>query len=74
MKITKIDKLGRIVIPASFRKRLNILENDGIKIECFAEEIVIKPAKSICLICSKGEVKNNTIQVCDNCINIIKNM
>jgi len=36
---------------------LNILENDGIKIEYFAEKIVIKPAKSVCLICSKGEVK-----------------
>lgn len=39
--IRKIDDLGRVVIPKEIRNRLNIQDNENIKIECFDNVINI---------------------------------
>ena len=41
--VRKIDDLGRVVIPAEFRRTLGIHEGDELEISLEGEQIVIKP-------------------------------
>ena len=39
MKHTRIDKLGRVVIPIGYRKELNLTENSDVKIRFLADKL-----------------------------------
>jgi AbrB family looped-hinge helix DNA binding protein len=41
--VRKIDDLGRVVIPAEFRRTLGVHEGDELEILLEGEQIVIKP-------------------------------
>jgi AbrB family looped-hinge helix DNA binding protein len=41
--VRKIDDLGRVVIPAEFRRTLGIHEGDELEISLEGEQVVIKP-------------------------------
>lgn len=74
MKITRIDKLGRIVIPMAFRKQLGIKENDEIKIFIEGIQIILTPNTHRCKICSSKIMSTGKIQICDKCIELIKKL
>ena len=74
MKKTKIDKLGRIVIPISYRKELNITTETDIIIECNKSIITISPSSSICKICEKSLDSDSSLPICKNCILKIKSL
>ncbi len=43
--LSKIDNLGRVVIPKSIRKALNIEHNDEISMHVDGESLIIKQRK-----------------------------
>lgn len=53
MKVSKIDKLGRIVIPIENRKELNLEYGSLVEITCEDEQVIIKPRVQKCKLCSK---------------------
>lgn len=59
----KVDELGRIMIPMDIRKKLNIHEGDALFFSLNqANEIVLKPAEAVCLVCHSAE---NLLDVCN---------
>ena len=74
MKVAKIDKLGRIVIPMTIRKQLGIAEDDHLSIYREGKKIVISPMKSICRICGCDIDQSTKIELCDKCIMQIKEL
>lgn len=72
MKKARIDKLGRIVIPASYRKHLNITTQTDLLIDCDNRIISILPIPSACRICGTEIKGNGDIPLCDECISRIK--
>jgi AbrB family looped-hinge helix DNA binding protein len=47
MKIVKVDKKGRVVIPKSLRKKAKVKEGDYVRIKADEKSIVIEPLESI---------------------------
>ena len=72
MKKTKIDKLGRIVLPIHYRRLLNITTESELTIHCDGSKILIYPSQRICRICDKEIKKLSSIPLCDDCIKAIK--
>ena len=50
--LSKIDNLGRVVIPKSIRKALNIEHNDEISLHVEGESLVIKKGYRACSLCA----------------------
>ena len=72
MKRTKVDKLGRIVLPIEYRKKLGLKAGSWIDIKLKANEIVIYPVGEICPICGSTKERNSIL--CVACIEKIKKM
>ena len=43
----QIDKLGRVVLPISFRRRLALTENSKVRISLDDNAIIITPSKNV---------------------------
>lgn len=64
--IRKIDELGRIVIPAEFRKKYNWNYKDSIDIIEYDDEIILRKDKGIqCKKCKTNVY--DTDNYCSNC-------
>ena len=74
--ISKIDNLGRVVIPKSIRKALNIEHNDQISMYVEGENLVISKGYKICGICESKNIKFQLGKkfLCSKCIEEIKNL
>ncbi|MBQ8342301.1 MAG: AbrB/MazE/SpoVT family DNA-binding domain-containing protein [Clostridia bacterium] len=72
MITTKIDKLGRIVIPASYRQALGIRENDTLIFSLEGEAVVIRAASRSCRLCGALIEPNEKVSLCPDCIRRIK--
>jgi len=74
MKNTRIDKLGRIVIPKSYREALSITENTDLIIKFNNKGITIIPSENLCKICNKEIVQNLELPLCAECVKKIKTL
>ena len=74
--LSKIDNLGRVVIPKSIRKALNIEHNDEISMYVEGESLVIKKGHRSCSLCDSKEIKHQigTKFICSDCVNNIKDL
>ena len=76
--ITKqIDALGRILIPKTIRKALNVSENDTI--EFFLGDnnsVSLKKYEVCCTFCGTNEdlISFENKRLCKNCIDKLKNL
>ncbi len=70
----KIDSLGRVVIPAQLRQRLELQPGDTLELSLELEGILLKKKADSCVFCgSKEELVNHlTKPVCRNCIACLK--
>ena len=68
----KIDKLGRIVIPIKFRKKLGIDNNSVVALKLEGEQILVSAVKSSCIICGTQENLFHTVMICYDCAEKIK--
>ncbi|MFA9447135.1 AbrB/MazE/SpoVT family DNA-binding domain-containing protein [Egicoccus sp. AB-alg6-2] len=51
----KVDDLGRVVIPASMRRGLNIREGDAVEVTVEGERVVIAKPRDACVFCGREE-------------------
>ena len=69
----EIDRLGRVVIPIEFRKKLGIEFNSKVLISLSNGEITITAQKNHCALCGKEiNVDYNELKLCGKCIDKIK--
>lgn len=68
----EIDKLGRIVLPIGYRKRLGLTENSKVTVSIKNDMICIIPAEIKCLICNSNRNVNLNLKICFDCIKRIK--
>ncbi len=68
----KIDDLGRIVIPITYRKALALKDGDAVTVSMENDKLIITPLKKICVVCGKKIEGKNDIRICKSCINAIK--
>ena len=73
---SKIDNLGRVVIPKSIRKALNVEHNDEISMHVENQALIITKNNTVCTICGKEkieiQIKNKFL--CKNCVDAIKDL
>ena len=74
--VRKIDELGRIVIPAEYRKQLDINIKDDLEMSIQDNKICISKYHPNCVICgSKTSEKNlGGVKICNKCIAKIKDI
>ena len=68
----KIDNLGRIVIPISYRKALGLNNEDSVTVSLENGNIIISAKKHMCAICGKILEHTADIRICQDCIKSIK--
>ena len=71
---SKIDNLGRVVIPKSIRNALNVEHNDEINMRVENQSLIITKNNSTCSICheKKVEVQIKDKFLCKSCVDTIK--
>ncbi|MBP7175510.1 MAG: AbrB/MazE/SpoVT family DNA-binding domain-containing protein [Thermoclostridium sp.] len=73
--VRKLDSLGRIVLPKSLRRQLNIKEGDSI--EMFVDDqgnVVLDkyiPRCTFCEISSESLIEYKGKNICRDCLNIM---
>lgn len=72
--IRKIDKLGRIVLPMTYRKALGLKENAEIILGMTEDTITIKASEGVCRLCGKEKEAVLGIYICNDCIKKIRNL
>ena len=74
--LSKIDNLGRVVIPKSIRKALNIEHNDEISMHVDGESLIINKENKACALCGSKEIKHQIGNkfLCDLCLKNIKDL
>ena len=74
MKTCRIDKLGRIVIPIQYRKKLGLCEGSELNIEYEGRRVIVTPAEELCRICGGKLCDCREIAICKGCIEKVKRM
>ena len=73
---SKIDKLGRVVIPKSIRKALNLSHEDELPLSVEEGKLIITKRDKLCTCCKNAKVvqqiKDNFI--CGDCLSSIKDL
>lgn len=69
----QIDKLGRIVLPIGYRKRLGLHENSKVTVSICGDVISITPSEDKCILCGRKDQYNRSLRLCSDCIDKIKN-
>ena len=74
--LSKIDNLGRVVIPKSIRKALNIEHNDEISMSVEGENLIISKEYQNCGICESKDIKFQIGKkfLCFKCVENIKDL
>lgn len=70
--VRKIDHMGRIVLPAEYRKRTGIDDLAEVRITEQNGKIVVEKLSPSCRICGANVECNNEMEVCEECISKIK--
>jgi len=73
MKKVAIDKLGRMVIPVSIRRSLDLQEGSELDVSLDNDRIILCRSSSLCKICYTKITIANEFCVCERCIRKIKN-
>ena len=72
MKKTKVDALGRVLIPKPIRNKLNLKSESEVVITLENNSVVIRPEKTVCKRCGAFVKCNHDFPLCENCVEIIK--
>ena len=72
MKKVFIDKLGRIVIPISIRKALDLKEGTEFEVSLLNESVIVRRPFFCCKLCYSKTDEDNEFGICKSCIEKIK--
>lgn len=67
-----IDKLGRVVIPIEYRKKLGAVTNSRVFVSMIGDSVIVSAYDKHCVICGSDINKKNKFTLCDCCIAEIK--
>lgn len=70
--IRKIDVLGRIVLPAEYRKKTGMDDLAEVQITEKDGKIIIEKLAPNCKICGTEQNLNKEMEICEDCIAKIK--
>ncbi len=72
----QVDELGRIVLPISIRKNLDIHVKDNMEIYTEGDKIILKKRQASCVFCGNTEnvVAYNEKLICQDCLKELKNL
>ena len=70
----KIDRLGRVVLPKSYRDKLCLKANDKVAISLDKSNIIIASDKAFCALCGKTINYDTTVPLCKPCILKVKDL
>ena len=71
--MSRVDDLGRIVIPIKIRESLNLKSNSEVDIIMSNGQVIITPCDKICRLCGAFIGEKAKIQLCACCIADVKN-
>ena len=74
MKIARVDRLGRIVIPVQDRRALGLGEGSTVEIVRRDKEIVLSAHGLSCGLCGVDIPNDSALRICASCIGLVKNM
>ena len=72
--VRKLDNMGRIVLPAEYRKKTGITDLSEVKITEENGKIIIEKLNPKCKICGSEENVHTEMLVCKKCIAKIKKL
>ena len=72
----QVDELGRIVLPISIRKNLDIHVKDNMEIYTEGDKIILKKRQASCVFCGNTEnvVAYNEKLICQDCLKELKHL
>ena len=73
MVLRKIDELGRVVIPADFRKALGILPHAEVALCLDGNALTLTAETAVCKLCGEREDIHGPFGICASCLRKIKN-
>ena len=65
----KIDKLGRVVIPIKFRKRLGIRSDSLVSMRLEGDMLFLTSGEKSCAVCGSFERILTSMMICEKCAN-----
>ncbi len=68
----EVDRLGRIVIPIEYRKRLGITAGSRVEFFLNGDLLCLEVSASICALCGNHLEREAPIRLCKSCIESIK--
>jgi transcriptional pleiotropic regulator of transition state genes len=68
----RIDKLGRIVLPMDFRKRLGLEGEATVVLDIIGDAITVRGADYSCKLCDSIIEVSRELKICSRCIRKIK--
>ena len=72
MKKSKVDRLGRIVIPIQYRRALGLSCDSEINIDFYDNQVIITASQKICRLCGTDLEIEKEIPLCESCIKKVK--
>ncbi len=72
--VRKLDHMGRIVLPAEYRKKTGIEDLAEVRITEENGRIIIEKLTPACKICGTEENINSKIGICQDCIEKVKSL
>lgn len=70
----KIDRLGRVVLPIDYRKKLKLETDSEILVEIEGDSLILRTADSSCKLCGQKMSEATEIGLCDPCIARVKSI
>ena len=72
--VRRVDKLGRIVLPMNYRKALGLNPESEVVLGIDDGIITVKPCGEGCKLCGSRDNVNESLTICNMCIEKIKEM
>ena len=72
MKCVRMDKLGRIVIPATFRKILGFRAGSALEVCPEEDRVIVRHSSACCKLCYASIDNRKGVGLCQSCIEKIK--
>ena len=68
----EVDRLGRVVIPVEYRKRLGIKEGTRVVFSLGSNSLTVRPEKDCCALCGATIDCACSVRLCAHCIEKVR--
>ena len=68
----KIDKLGRVVIPIEFRRKIGAQKDASVLVSMDNDSVIITSASKKCALCGAWIVEEGRFRLCKECVRRVR--